>query len=473
MYRMTFNGITKDYVVTLRGKRRPSWAPLERELTEIPGMAGAHPGGTKVKPRPLDVPILLESKNISELQKMKEDLASWLITDEPKELIFEDEPDRTYYAMVDGSFDPEEIVRVGVGVVNFICPDPYKYGTEKTTSFIDSGTVNVVGTASSEPITKVTVKMDTTFLAISNGTDVNMIGRQADVQQTPFVREERKLWNEMGSLTGWTDSVSVEEGKITGTMKTSGYSFYTDSYGTDSGWHGPAKKISIGSSIQDFQVDALLKQSSTKDKVGSVEIALLDANNNFVAKMLMTKRGGSSVANWARIRAGSVTSGYDIMNTRGAYENTWANFDGMLRIVRRGNIWAAYACLINANLVQHTTFYKEWTDTKGISTAPITQVQIQLWQYGTTPYTQQYVSDLKVYKINTPTDTQVPIIAKAGDIIEFDHTQDIIRRNGEDIRKEKAFIGEYFDLKPGNNAILIEPSESIDSTEVRWRDRWR
>ncbi|MCU7525658.1 MAG: hypothetical protein HF308_14365 [Ignavibacteria bacterium] len=473
MYGLTFNGVKKPYLVTLRGKRRPSWAPLKRNLIEIPGMPGAHLDGTDVGVRQLDIPVLIESKDFAELKTMTEDLAAWLVTSEPKELIFDDEPNRIYYAVVDGTFDPEEIVRVGAGNITFICPDPYKYGVDKISKFTNTGIVNVNGTATSEPVTTVTVSQDTTFVAISNGDDVNMIGMPMEVQQTAVSPLERKFSNDMGSLAGWVDSVSVEGGVITGTMKTTGYSFYTDTYGANAGWHGPAKKISLGSSIQDFQIDAYVKQSSTSGKVGSVEVALLDANNNFVAKMTLTKRAGSSVANWVLLRAGNVTNGYDILNTRGAKDSTWANFDGMLRISRVGDEWNVYAALVDSKGVHSARAGATWFDTKNIATNPVTQVQVQLWQYGTTAATQQYVSDVKVFKVNVGDDLQVPIVAHAGDVIEFDHQNDIIRRNGEDIRKEKAFIGEYFELTPGANFIDVEPSDSIQSTEVRWRDRWR
>jgi phage-related protein len=416
---------------------------------------------------------MVSAESAEDLRKTAEDFADWLITDEPAELIFDDEEDRIYYAVVDGTFSPDELVVHGYGTITFLCPDPYKYEPEMSTEFIDAATFNVSGTIETEPVVSVTLDQDVTFVAVSNGDKINMVGRTADVDQATVVRNERKLWHQMDTLTGWSDTTSVEGGVITGTVKTTGYTFYTDTYGTNAGWHGPAKKISIGSSVQDFQVDALVHQSGIKGQSGSLEIALLDASNNFVAKMLLSKRSASNPANWARIRAGSVASGHDIMNTRGANDSTWANFDGMLRISRVGNKWTAYACLIDSKGVQHTRAGETWVDSTNIAAAPITQVQVQLWQYGTTPTTTQNIGDIKVYKINSVADTQVPIIASAGDVIEFDHQNDIIRKNGEDLTKEKAFIGEYFALNKGTNTIVVEPSDAIANTEVRWRPKWR
>jgi predicted phage tail component-like protein len=468
----TFNSVRKDYVLTI-AKKRQYWAPVKRSFLSIPGRPGAYLDTTETDIRTIEVDILVSAESAEDLRKMSEDLADWLITDQPAELIFDDELDRTYYAVIDGTFSPDEIVAHGAGTLTFLCPDPYKYGPEETIDFIDSVSFPIEGTVETLPVIKTTLKADTTFIAVGNGDKINMVGRTADVDQTPTVREERKLWHQMDTLTGWSDTTSVEEGVIAGTMKTTGYSFLTDDYGTGTYWHGPAKKISIGSSVQDFQVDALVHQSGSKGQSGSLEVALLDASNNFVAKMTLTKRSANNPANWARLRAGSITNGQDIMNTRGFNDNTWANFDGMLRISRVGNQWTAYACLIDANGVQHTRAGETWVDSYNTITAPITQVQVQLWQYGTTPTTTQYIADLKVYKINSVADTQVPIIASAGDVIEFDHVNDIIRKNGEDMTKEKAFIGEYFALTKGTNTIVVEPSDAIDNTEVRWRPKWR
>jgi hypothetical protein len=145
----------------------------------------------------------------------------------------------------------------------------------------------------------------------------------------------------------------------------------------------------------------------------------------------------------------------------------------MLRIGRIGSTWYAYVSKIDAKGRFNASMWRQWSDSTNIATAPITQIQVQLWQYGTTTTTQQNITELKVYKINSVADTQVPIIATAGDVIEFDHQNDIIRKNGEDMTKDKAFIGEYFALNKGMNTIVVEPSDAITSSEVRWRPKWR
>lgn len=156
MKNFSFNGITKNYITVLRGSNRPAWAPIARVYREIPGGTGVYLNKKrKTQHRPLPIPVYFKAENIADLQKIKEEVAAWLIHDEPKPLIFDDEPDRTYYAVVDGGFDIDEFVRIGSGVIPFVCPDPYKYGAEKTLTIGTSAIVNK-GPTETNPIITIT-----------------------------------------------------------------------------------------------------------------------------------------------------------------------------------------------------------------------------------------------------------------------------------------------------------------------------
>jgi predicted phage tail component-like protein len=466
----TFNAVRKHYLLTIK-KKRQYWAPIRRNFIIIPGRPGALLDSTKTDVRVIAVDVEVSAECAYDLQKLSEEFAEWLITTEPKELVFDDEEDRIYNAVVDGAFlDPEEIISNGYGTITFICPDPYKYGPEK--SLTNPSTFNVEGTVETQPVIKVKIKQDTTYVAVSNGERLNLIGNPIQAEQVPFEPETRRFWHECNSLVGWGATSSIEGGINRGTLKANSYAFYTDDYGADSGWHGPAMKRSLGATLQDFKVDVLLSQKGASGQVGSVEIALLDASNQIVAKMLVSKRSAGSQANYARLRAGSDAAGHDIINERGDTEWVWADFEGILRISRKGNEWTAYVAKYGINEAHHSSRYRLWTDSEQLYTAPVSQVQVQLWQYSTVPATAQMVHDIKVYQINEATETQIPYIARIGDIIEFDHQADIIRKNGEDITREKAFIGEYFPLNKGKNTLIVEPSEAIESVETRWKPKW-
>lgn len=485
MHGMTFNGIKKDYVTTLRGKRRPAWAPLKRNLLSVEGMAGAHVESTDIQPRPINVPIVIESTNLIELQKMKEELADWLVTDEAKELIFDDEPDRVYFAMVDGDFDPEEIVKVGYGVINFICPDPYKYGSENSTDGVSSATFNVSGTVNSDPIIQCQVNEDTTFLSIGNGSDVNLVGIMTDVGDVTVDPETKIFASEGDNLIGWVESSSesIEEVPIGGTLKTNGAAFYVDDYGSfPTYWHGPSMKKSISEALTDFRIDVdLLMSVNYPNEAGIIMVFLLDANSQAVARLMLTKRYPSSSVVTPEFRAGTRDNKFVLVkegdgvtdsSTTGYYN--YGYFDGMLRLSRIKNQWTAKIFFkdLGGNYEEHYNTWM-WTDTQGIAPQPVTQVQVRILQREEYRPIKQHINFIRVYRVNDVTEGQIPIIARAGDIIEFNHQNDIIKRNGEDITKDKAFIGKYFTLNKGQNTIVAEPADSISSINVRWRDRWR
>lgn len=123
---MIFNGIEKDYVTVLRGRERPAWASKDREISDRHILTK-----TTIGPREISVPVKIDHKGFSDLQRIKEDLAGWLVTERPKPLEFADDPNRFYLAVVDGTMDLDEFLYWGEGLIKFVCPDPFKYSDKK------------------------------------------------------------------------------------------------------------------------------------------------------------------------------------------------------------------------------------------------------------------------------------------------------------------------------------------------------
>jgi predicted phage tail component-like protein len=478
MKSFTFNGIKKDYIQALRGSNRPAWAPIERQYIEILSRAGAYPLGKKTRPRPLPVPVLIKAKDIADLQKLKEDLAAWLITDEPKELIFDDEPDRVYYAEVDGEFNPEEIIKYGQGVINFICPDPYKYGVEHT-YIIPNGTdifdIENPGTADAEPRFKITLNEDVTFLSIVRDDSFMMVGKPLDeVNETPKQKLEVILEDNMTTTSGWTSANTfVENGDVTGSFSSSGSYFYASNFGTGSLWHGPALKKSLPAALQDFQVEFIVEFKSNGDpkKMGRIELILLDTNNQTVAKLAMKDVYQGYAENHAEMRAGNISTGTRLIDGGPLKKDDWDDFYGMLRLSREGNIWRAYVAVIDSKGKHVKTRSETFTDHKNQYTAQIAQVMVHIAQRGTIAPADMKIHKVKVFKCNNLGANEIPVIARAGDIIEFDHESAMVYKNGEDFRTALDLSSDFFTLKPGTNRLSLLP-EGAGDVEVTFRERF-
>src|SRR5699024_1797527 len=220
---------------------------------------------------------------------VKEDLAEWLIHDEPKTLVFKDEPDRVYYAVVDGSLDLDELVRWGQGVITFLCPDPYKYGQERTLRFpADAVVIENKGTAEANPIFELTAKKKTTFAMVTKGDEeYNLIGQPADDDVQVVDTRTSVLYENGSTLSTWStasldmlDSHFVK--RIGGTMTTDDAGIRANGYGTGDKLHGPAIYKEINP-IQHFEIETTFDIISRREEENfRIGVNFLDENMNML-----------------------------------------------------------------------------------------------------------------------------------------------------------------------------------------------
>lgn len=468
----TYRGIHLPNVMVMdRGKAY--WAPRNNEAVEVRGRPGALFRRRNIEPLPISVKVLLDGEEGIPFAQTAQDFADWLNATEPQPLIFDADPlQRTYYAILDGGIDPEEVVQYAIIELNFICYDPHAYGTEQFTDITDGGTVTVRGSAPSVPITEVTLSGPTTFVAVGDGDQINMVGTPLDAEQKPYVREERKFWDQMATTTGWSGTTTSDDGPIVGTIGVANGAFVPTNFGTGSGWHGPGLKKTLGQPLQDFKVDAMMHMRQVNKRVGAVHVLMLDAANNIVAKLNVLKNSLYDDGVWVRVRLGNRTEGRNVYSGQGGPGWRWLYFEGRVSLERVGDIWTMSAMRYTPERGWHAGVTRQIRDRDAYALAPVTQIQVNFWQHGTkpTPSTMS-VSDLKVYQVNDRPE-EIPYIGEAGDVFEFNHQEGTITKNGVNIEDKKAFIGDYFELSKGSNMMLAEPAESISRATVRWRDRW-
>lgn len=476
----SFGGVKKPYIESVFGGRKRQVYNLKRNFLYVPGRPGAYSESTDIDVKVIEEEVILIAQDREDLQKIKEDLAAWLITDEPKELIFDDEPDRVYYALVDGTFDPDDFVNLGSGTITFVVPDGCKYGPELIATF-PSDVVSLTnrGTADADPIFELEVKEPVTFAMIQNDkNEYMMIGKPYDLtQQKPYIPEKRVFWHEMDTTVGWTTPATVENGEIAGNITSNGYKFIASSFGTGQNWHGPALKTSIPEApLQNFKIDVIAEFFNVNQKgniMGRLEIDLLNDADEVVAKLALT-----DVYPWSNIVIGQARAGkadslnHYLINEYGDYTWVWNDFYGVLRILRKGNQWEAYIAKVMSDSGRHhSQRFVRWTDHDGIVTDEITQVRIYMAQFADKPAARMAVHDIKIWRLEEKQD-EVPYIADEGDIITFDHKEKLILLNGEPRKDLKDFGASYFTLKPGENQLIVMPENSFD-VKCRYRERFK
>jgi phage-related protein len=443
------------------------------EKITVPGMPGSLVSDAREDERKIAIELQLEADSILEFDELKHKIFNIFFTKEKLTIIRDMYPNQEIYAYLEGEYDFDNITDMDGNVsLTLTMPTPYKYGPEKEVTFESSTSFDVEGTVETEPIIEVTLNGDTEYVAVSNGEEINMIGFPAKQEEIVTEWQTPTLITSGESLIGWTvssDESAQGEAPIMGTIKSDGNHFYADNYGDDpSHWHGPAMKTSLKETLQNFRFDAgFLMRTTGVDQCGSIEIAILDANNQILCEFQMTKHFSGLDRYYGHVEV----KGLQIVpESQVQLDN---NFQGVFRLYRQGTRWEAFIWKIEQSGVWNLIANRVWNDTGSIALAKATQVQMRLFQRAGFPVCEQWIDDIQVYRLNDLNTNQVPIIGKAGDKVVFDHRNDNITLNGESIIKRKAFIGNYFKLHPGRNSIALEPADKIQSVKVRWHDKWR
>ncbi|MDA1789254.1 distal tail protein Dit [Bacillus cereus group sp. BY5-1LC] len=490
----TFNNIRKDYIQMLVGRKRPSWAPVKRRLVRVPHRAGALLLNTETEERRIDVPLVIKAKkDMADLQKLKEDLADWLYTEQPAELIFDDELDRTYLALIDGSVDLDEIVNRGRGVITFVCPMPYKLGKTNTHKFTQEWSTETTsyftnkGSVEAPALIEMTVKKPSTFLDVWFGEyphnrDYFRIGYPLTVEQTAVQERERVMWDEMATSVGWTPVTGqVEEMKGTGSFKSrDGYALYCEDYGQEKGFHGAiAKKNIPGGPIQDFEMEAWVRlKSKSIGEMGRVEVLLLDDTSNIVARINMNDLYWDAEITKAYMRignAGTPNSIRKLLDTNGAHPNTFNQFYGRLRIARRGKEWSVYVARFrDGTEIDDASLPVKWVDEVGnpMTERKIAQVMIAICKWDNNqPVDVIQIDDLKIWKINKVPSNAQPYIFDTGDKIVIDTEKSLVTINGKNAINIKEIFSNFPVVIRGENRIDIMPPD-VNAT-ISYRERYR
>ncbi len=475
---LIYNEIEKEYLTVTRGRKRPAWAPVDRELITVMGMSGAHLSHSKRQVREISVPVFLMAESFSDLQKLKEDMADWLIHDEPKKLVFKDEPDRTYYAVVDGGLDLDELVRWGEGIINFICLDPYKYGPEKTLTFpADIVKVENEGTAAADPIFEMTATKKATFAMISNGddetADYNLIGRPAEIDET-VVDEKTLLFDETGdTLSDW-DSPSG----FTGSFKAESNGIFVDSYGTGSDWHGPGLEREIDPT-EDFEIEFYTSVRTERPEMTfRLSTNFFDENMNELGLLRVWNKSTNSINKVIEARIGPYT-GTKFENYLISSDNyNWMGqrvYNGIVRVTRKGNEYTFYAAHITQRGNHIEPITQRYVDNDNEYAGKLKFIRIDAAVFGSNPSPNELsIRRVRVSRHNKVLVDETPYILFPGDVVTFDHKDDDVLVNGEvrpDLNHTGAFGGSFFKLAKGENMLIVTPEDTFDA-QVTFRDKY-
>lgn len=468
---MLFNNINLKDHFTINDIRGRGIIKNDIETLEVAGKAGAYFVRKNIPVRVLEIDIVIASDSPSDMRKDIRSLNAILSVDEPKEIIFSDDDEISYFGIPADSQEGNEIVSTAEQTIVLLCADPYAYSKDEITGIFTSDAVKLTNEGSEEakPIFTFEVKNPITFAMIQNqNNDYMMIGKPIDVvEDQTYERYERILHDEMSSKVGWaTASDGDVDGLVTGEIDTNGTRFEPTDYGSGSSWHGPALKRSLTEPLTDFRMEAIVGFWNSEPLiVGRVELYLLDDQGRQVGKIGIKDTQNSQSLGWGEARVGDSSVNYYMINEYGDRQGNWNNFYGMLRLERIGKEWNAYIAKIDQSTGKHhTRRFANWTDIDDQFTREVSQVVVHFGQVRDHQTGATGVYDVKVFKINQENPNEIPYIAREGDIIIFDHENEELLINGEDATELKQFGGSYFNLIKGENQFIVQPSNSLNTS---------
>lgn len=140
-YSMSFNDIRKPYVKILE-RGRPYWSPRSVESRNH------RVSKVITEPMPLPLTLSIDGNSKADLLEKAEEVAEWLNTEDVAPLIFDDQPNRIYWSILDGAVDEDEIVSFSKASLEFTCLD--KTSKERSLT-INRTLTSVIGGHESTP----------------------------------------------------------------------------------------------------------------------------------------------------------------------------------------------------------------------------------------------------------------------------------------------------------------------------------
>jgi predicted phage tail component-like protein len=152
---LKYKGQSSEGIFEIADVKRPLLPSLEDTTMKIIGRPGLINFGQQIGTRNIEVEIIMISNDFVSFRSLAEQVATFLYSPDPEELIFSDEPDRVYFARLSGDTEIDQILKYGRGTLSFVCFDPFKYAANETVlldSNVLSGEVVSINNGGNQPV---------------------------------------------------------------------------------------------------------------------------------------------------------------------------------------------------------------------------------------------------------------------------------------------------------------------------------
>ena len=243
-------------------------------------------------PKQIVMEFQITNSTARELSEFRRRMAEILYSDEPKRLIFSDEPTIYYDAIVDGEPVLEEDDMYSSGSITWLIPDGVAYSTAEFTfdgvqqNGYQTITIQNNGTEWADVDYEITHQHENGFIGLISQYGTIQLGKVEETDTEDYEASEILVNDKFSpSTSGWVLNNA-----------TGGYALRVTDYGSGEQWHGPSwtKQVPMDSNGHTGAKNCTLSwhhyfTTSTFNNRGVIQFLMTDRNKKNVAAMTVFK----------------------------------------------------------------------------------------------------------------------------------------------------------------------------------------
>lgn len=442
------------------------------------------------KSKQIEISYQTYNRRAEYLVNFRRGLSALIYTDEPKKLIFSDEPNIYYNAILDGEQTLEEEEYKSSGILRFLIPDGVAHSVaEKTAENYGSNQITLEnnGTESVPINIKTTMKSDNGYIAFTLGDRFYQIGKPEEADGKHYEESvklfddhlyEDKGWLVNQGITPPVTSERLQNGVVKYVKESTneGYATTKD-YGSGNSWHGASLTKIVPKDVNnkypvnwkvayrfDFNTDGAVFKGV---QVGHTSVTMIDENDDIICSIIFEDT--------------SPVNEYYYMAVFIGNKNVW-HTDSTFPMAKKGvTARGDYGPAVTAEKIgnQVTIRFNNFGICKTFYVDnPEVELRKITW-YGAA-YKDHFHTEnnvlraLHVIKHNVDRYEDIPNYFSNGDIVEIDGASGSVYIN-DAYDTDVADIGSQpLLLPPGQHTLGIITSSfaSVPDVEVTYQERW-
>ena len=472
-----FLGVTSDFERGIGTER-------ENNLLEVGSSNFKQYQGYRLKENRIPMPFVIRYN----LTEKRRELASILNVDEPKKLIFGDEPDKYYLAVPTGKVGLSENNFLGKGEILWEVPDGRAHAVEEKT-FTGTTEIEVIngGSYGTFPLLNVEMEGDNGVVALfTEDGAIIQIGNPDEIDGVPYQKQEMVIderWNGTSMPANW----SKNTGKIRYTTyvangqpnKIKGeWDFTTDadavrpsySGNLEPVWAGPTlhrdiPKNSNGSNTANFTYKNRFTFDAINRTVGRIELNLQSGDDiplSFVMRDSSTSNAEIRYEIWIQGKR-YIDKALDRTKFKSGFFQVEINkYDGKIEF-KIVDIKAISNEIVTGSSVEIQSWY-----VSGMEDVPITSLTTWIHRFQNESWTGINLTDTKFTWLNVDKWNDLANTFSKGDMLSIDTSSATISVNGVQSTVLGALGNEWdkFEIPPGKHKIYVMVSSWAEAPEV-------